>query len=337
MPGKLQSRLVNESFGDPGVLVEPGFGPHALLLDMGSLAPLAVRQILRVATVLVSHCHMDHFAGFDHALRLWLGRPKRVRLFGPPGFLDAVEHRLRSYVWNLAHAYDAALELEVAELDEEGRGRRAIFGLRGAFARRGEEEAMFPGLVLVDTPALRVRCTTLDHGIPCLAFAVEEPRRAQVRRTGLEALGLVTGPWLAQLKRLALEGADPATPVTAAGRDGPRVLPLDLLRREILAVGRGASLAYVTDCVWSEINRERIVGLASGVDTLFIEAPFLERDRERARARHHLTALQAGALAREADVRRVVPFHFSPRHAHEEEALRAEVEAGFRGLAAPRH
>ena len=70
---------------------------------------------------------------------------------------------------------------------------------------------------------------------------------------------------------------------------------------------------------------------ARDAEILFIEARFLERDRERAAARRHLTARQAGVLARGAGVKRVVPFHFSPRHAHEEMALRGEVEAAFAG------
>ncbi|MDF1585327.1 ribonuclease Z [Marinimicrococcus flavescens] len=331
MPGKLQSRLINPPFGDPGLHVELGAARRAFLFDMGSLAPLGVRQLLRVEAVFVSHMHMDHFSGFDWALRLWLGRPKRVRLFGPIGFIDAVEHRLLSYSWNLAHGYEAALVLEVAELDEAGYGRCACFGLRDRFRRQREQAARFPGGVLIDEPDLEVRCATLDHGIPCLAFALEERRKISVRKSRLLELGLETGPWLGELKRLVLAGAAATTTLEVQGRDGPRRMALDVLSRELLTIGRGASLAYVTDCGWSEENRRRIHALARDVDSLFIEAAFLEQDRGRARDRRHLTARQAGILAREAGARRVVPFHFSPRYEDREALLRAEAEAAFRG------
>jgi ribonuclease Z len=45
----------------------------------------------------------------------------------------------------------------------------------------------------------------------------------------------------------------------------------------------------------------------------------------------HLTARQAGSIARAAGARLVTPFHFSPRYAGREAELRAEVEAAWNG------
>jgi ribonuclease Z len=91
----------------------------------------------------------------------------------------------------------------------------------------------------------------------------------------------------------------------------------------------------VTDVGWTPGNVERIRRLAQGAWLLVIEATFLDRDRdrERAAARRHLTARQAGTLARLARAERVLPFHFSPRHAEEEATLRAELEAAHAGEA----
>jgi ribonuclease Z len=44
-----------------------------------------------------------------------------------------------------------------------------------------------------------------------------------------------------------------------------------------------------------------------------------------------LTTAAAGAIAREARVRRVEPFHFSPRYAGEEAHLLEEVQGAFEG------
>jgi ribonuclease Z len=331
----LQARLVNEPFGDPGLHVELIHGRRAFLFDMGELANLSVRQILKVSEAFVSHRHMDHFAGFDHALRLWLGRDKTVRLFGPLGFLDAVGHKLQAYSWNLAHAYEDMLTLEVAEIGPDNRGRRARFPLEQRFARVGEEALALPEGVLLDEENLEVRAVTLDHGIPCLAFAIREKLHVNVFKSRLAQEGLGKGPWLRLLKALVLAGAPEDTPVTACWMLGEerveRTLTLGWLERHILNVVPGPKIAYVTDAVWSEANADKIVDLARDAETLFIEAPFLDRDAERAAARRHLTARQAGTLARLAHVRRVVPFHFSPRHVGEEAELRAEVERAFLG------
>ncbi|MBI2160386.1 MAG: hypothetical protein HYU25_08435 [Candidatus Rokubacteria bacterium] len=58
-------------------------------------------------------------------------------------------------------------------------------------------------------------------------------------------------------------------------------------------------------------------------------APFGQDDVELAARKYHLTARQAGLVARQAEVKRLVPFHFSPRYAGEEEHLRREAADTF--------
>jgi ribonuclease Z len=54
--------------------------------------------------------------------------------------------------------------------------------------------------------------------------------------------------------------------------------------------------------------------LIKGSDIFFCEAYFLEKDRERAAARFHLTAKTAGSLAKKAGVKKLELMHFSSKY-----------------------
>lgn len=331
----LQPFLVNDAFGDPALYVDFRFERRGLLLDLGDIAALDARRILRLSDVFVSHAHVDHFIGFDQLLRVCFGRDKLLRLYGPEGFIERVAHRLAGYAWNLAERYRSELRLEVTEIVSTTRTRVALFRAGERF-RPGPatERGIADGVILADD-LLLVRAAVLDHRIPCLAFAIEERAHVNIWKNRLEARGLAVGPWLRELKRAVLLDAAADTPIPVAWRPGhaggPAALPLGELARSVAQVTAGQKIVYVVDVLYSASNIESIVGLARDADLLFIEAAFADADSERAAERHHLTTVQAGWLGRQAGVRRLEPFHFSPRHAGEEGRLRREVAAAFAG------
>ena len=325
--------LVNDAFGDPGLYVDFKFEKRALLFDLGDLTALPPKKILRISDVFVSHTHMDHFFGFDRLLRLCLGRLTGIRLYGPPGFAEQVGHKLAAYTWNLVEHYPGDFAVEVWEVDAgwQARGTR----LRGHNRFQAEPLAArrLQDGVLLDEPAFRVRAAFLDHGTPCLGFAIEEKTHVNVWKNRLAELGLAVGPWLKELKDAVIRGAPDDAPVRAWWRDRngehERILPLGVLKAEVLRLVPGRKIGYVTDVAFQQDNVQRITALAADAAQLFIECVFLEQDADHAARKHHLTARQAGSIAREAGAKLLVPFHFSPRYAGREADLRAEIEAAW--------
>jgi ribonuclease Z len=192
----VQPSLVNDPFSDPGLIIDFRFGRRALLFDLGDLAPLSPRQLLRVSHAFVSHAHMDHFAGFDRILRVCLHRAMPLHLVGPTGFADRVEHKLKAYTLNLVSESPVDFVITASEFNGEGFDRVCKFRAQEAFSRREvPPERLLPG-VLLDEDEFRIKSVVLDHGTPCLAFAFEEKLRVNVWSEGLSLLQLGVGPWL---------------------------------------------------------------------------------------------------------------------------------------------
>jgi len=329
----LEASLVCGPLGEPGLFVDLRDERRALLFDLGELGGLSPRKLMRVSHVFVSHTHMDHFAGFDTLLRVVLGRKERLVFVGGPGFVDQVEHKLRAYTWNVVHRYAVELVLEVREVGLDGPGRRAAFSSRSSFARQGDEPWSSPGNVLLDEAAWCVRGAFVDHEMPCLAFAIEEKPRPRVAKDRLAALGVTTGAWLRELKAAVLAQAPPDTPIRVRWRnrsgEHERLRPVGELAAVLLDTAPGRRVGYVTDLRFHDGNRAVLRALLQGVDQLFIESVFLEADSDHARRKNHLTARQAGSIARELGARHVVPFHVSPRYGERAAELAAELRAAW--------
>jgi ribonuclease Z len=323
----VQTRLINEQFSDPGVFVDFQFGKRAILFDLGDLAPLSARELLRVTHIFVTHRHMDHFAGFDRLLRVTLYRPGVLRFVGPPGLIDGIAAKLHGYVWNLLDANSPDFAILAAEFDGDRIGPWTRFRARDAFrASDGWASDLPPGRVLSE-PDLWIECVTLDHNTPCLAFCLQERLRVNVSRAALDHLGLPVGPWLNVAKSAVRGGAPDDMLIAIQERQSVR---LGALKEQALRVAPGQRVAYVTDAAFNPANIKRIVRIAQNAHQLYIEAAFLEADAQLAAERCHLTARQAGTLARLAGARRLTTFHYSPRYLERPESLRLEAESAYR-------
>lgn len=320
--------LIDEPTGDPGVWVDLLDEGRSVLLDLGDLRRVAVRKLLRVDLVVVSHMHMDHFVGFDQLLRIVLGRERPLRLVGPAGFVEAVRGRIAAYTWNLIREYP--IRLAAYEVDGEVL-RGASWSGEGGMEPTPLEPEPFRGVMHAER-LFTVHADLLDHGIPVLGTAIRETEHLSINKDRLLRMGLAPGAWLRDLKHAVRRCEDLDRTIEASREDGTATaFSMREAAEALLLRAPGQVVAYLTDFGFTPDNVDRAARLARGADLLICEAAFLHEDVALAASRAHLTARQAGEIARAAGAARLAPFHFSPRYAGREEAIYREAAEAFGG------
>ena len=164
--------------------------------------------------------------------------------------------------------------------------------------------------VIYEDRSMTVTTIPLQHRIPCCGFLfAEKARPNHIIRDMIEFYKVP----VYELNRIK-NGADYITPEGEVIANVRLTRPSDPPRR----------YAYCSDTIF----RREIAEQISGVDLLFHEATFAESELARAKETYHTTAAQAGRIAVEAGVRRLVIGHFSARY-EDENVLLKEASAIF--------
>ncbi|MGJ0489886.1 Clp1/GlmU family protein [Methylobacter sp.] len=319
--------LVNGVFDDPLLHLRLRQQQRSLLFDLGDSGRLPARIAHQVSDVFISHAHIDHIGGFLWLLRSRVGGFPACRLFGPPGLIGHIQGLINGFLWDRIGITGPRFEIAEVHGDRLLRAR-----IQAGLQNREDlpEVRMTDGL-LVNDPLFSVRTVTLDHGTPVQAYAFESRAKLNVDQAALQAHGLSAGPWLNQLKQCLVEG----------DREALIRLPDNTSRKaaelgaRLVTVTPGEKLVYATDLADTEANRNALTALARNADIFFCESCFLEADSEQARRTGHLTAQACGQIATAADVRQLVPFHFSRRYETSPEAVYLELTAACSRVVMP--
>jgi ribonuclease Z len=319
------ARLVNGPMFDPVVFVRILNLNSALLFDCGRMAGLSNREILSLDSIFISHLHMDHFMGFDQILRVILHRERPLDIYGPEGIVEKVTGKLGSYTWNLAEDYP--LEIVIHEVKEHNvitcsaRARNAFVpGLTTTSKRQGA--------TIASRSIYSIDAQVLDHNVPCLGFAMKEPYHINIKASRFNELGYRAGEWIGVFKESILAGCmDDMIEVSSTA--GILWESVDDLFNKLVIITEGHKIAYITDIRASDENLQRIEELAQDVDILFIEAYYLAERQHQAFEKAHLTAAQAGMIAKMMRAKKVVPMHISPRYHDRTDKIRSELDTAW--------
>lgn len=333
MLNTLKFRLVNGLGGDPAVYLQLNQSSDCVLFDAGALENLTNRELLRIRLIAISHTHVDHFVGFDRLIRVNIPHFRTLEIIGPAGITFNLMSKLKAYTWNLLE--NGQMNFIVHEISPSG--LPTAFQLTNdndfepiplqIYPDHGDKQEMVPTTVLLTTvPKIKLQAVVVDHGTPVLAFYLEMPSSYVVSKNALNHLNLRPGPWISQLQKLA--GSNDLRGSMMI--DGTSWNMSELASR-ILVARPGERLMYVTDMSFSSNNLAKLKVLSSGgVDLLICESNFLQRDRDKAQKKSHLTSYQAALIATVLNAKILQVFHVSNIYA---ENLGAAEEEASQSLA----
>jgi ribonuclease Z len=159
-----------------------------------------------------------------------------------------------------------------------------------------------------------IRAVKVDHRVNALGYVVEEDQRpGRFDPEAARALGVTPGPDFGKLQRGE----------TVKSVDGKDVKP-----EQVMGVSRTGRKVVVSG---DTRPCPALTEASAGADLLVHEATFSDDEQERALETRHSTAREAGRVARQASVKRLVLNHFSSRHDVDPKPLLEQAREEFKG------
>jgi len=263
--------------GGERILIDCGEGTQRQLMRSVGLA--------RIGLILLTHLHGDHYLGLPGLLKTYslLGREEPLLMFGPSGLYEML--------------HDAERLM--------GRPRFPFL-----------PEEVGEGTIL-ETEDYLLKTARTDHGLPGLAWCLEEKSRPGLFHPERAVeLGVEPGPDFGRLQR--------GEAITTA--EGREVKP-----EEVMDSSRQGRKVVITG---DTRPTEPVIELAQGASVLVHDSTFGSSELDRALETGHSTAREAAEVAVVAGVTTLVLTHISSRHSWRE--LRDEARAVFPGTLIPR-
>ena len=158
-----------------------------------------------------------------------------------------------------------------------------------------------------------IRSFPLDHTKTCFGYCLEElDRPGEFNPEKARELKVPMGPLWGKLQK----GEE------VLNEEGSIVKPEQVLGKQ----RKGRKFSFVTDTLYLD----SIAGEVKGSDLLICEGMFKDDCADQAKQKKHMTARQAGKIARDAQVKRMAMIHYSPRYTdHELPELLEEAREVF--------
>jgi ribonuclease Z len=224
----------------------------------------------KITAILISHWHGDHVLGLPGLLQTMnaSGYEKKLKIFGPRGTKEKFEFMFKAFSFSLAFEY------EIKEIEEKE---------------------------TTDLKDLQIIAAPLEHGIPCLGYALQEKEKRRIRLPFVKKLGIPEGPLLGKLqdnKEVVWKGQ------TITPEDATYVM-------------KGKKISIILDTT----PCNAAVLLAKDSDLLISEAVYVQDLLHKSEEYKHMTARQAAELASKSGSKKLILTHFSQRYKTSEQLV----------------
>ena len=301
---------------DISILVKVDNHPYHYLCECGEASGLSVRECQNIRAVFLSHTHIDHFINFDTLIRHQIGNQQQVVVCGPIGLISQVQHRLKSYTWNLIA--EDSITYEVREIGNDGIINRVLLKPPHWHAT---PISPIQGPIVYENDLFAVYCTVLDHGTDSVAYLFKAHDTA---KANLNESKHRPGKWVGELKLAYVENRPEATMII----DGEKHLAHTLFH--LMETQKGQTLGIIMDHAASEENHQKIAQTFGQCDKVYIECFYKNEDQTLATKHRHSYTNASGKIMQKCQVKVAIPVHFSRKYSPTDiEALIAEFEAAF--------
>ena len=250
-------------------------GSEVILFDCGEGTQRQFQKsklsYMQISKIFITHFHGDHFLGIPGLIQTMQlnDRDIPLHIYGPKGMNQLVKQLL-----SLGY-FKPKYKIISHEIDEGSN---------------------------LDFNDYNIRVMRVNHGVPALAFALEEKMRpGKFNKPKALELGIPEGPLFSKLQRGE----------TITLKNGKKISP-----KKVLGPPRkGRKIVFSGDT--RPVNN--MIKFAKDADVLIHEATFDSSLPEIPEEYGHTTALQAGEIAKKANVEKLFLTHISPRYLDDKE------------------
>jgi len=168
----------------------------------------------------------------------------------------------------------------------------------------------------IDEKEFFIKASKMVHGIPSNAYSFVIKDKTRLNKSKIKKLKIPNSPLLGKLQN----GKD----ITHEGKK--------IKSKEVSYIQKGRKISVILDTLMNE----NAVKLSTDSDLIICEASFLSTEKEKIKEYKHLTAKQAGTIAKKSKSKKLCLVHISQRHERNKKEILADAKQVFKDTTIPK-